>query len=48
MTDVTALLAALVGLHLEMAREVDWGYGCGGNCAIRNTGRSTVTLRVAA
>ena len=31
-------------LRLETARDVEWGYGCGGNCAIRNTGRSTLTL----
>ena len=36
--------AAVLALHLEMAREVAWGYGCGGNCAIRNEGHSAVTI----
>lgn len=39
-------LAAAEPLHLETARDVDWGYGCGGDCAIRNHGRSTLLLTV--
>jgi hypothetical protein len=33
-------------LRLESRRTVDWGYGCGGHCAVRTEGRSTITLVV--
>jgi hypothetical protein len=38
--------AAAEPLRLEAARDVDWGYGCGANCSIRNQGRSTLQLTV--